>query len=572
VPSLRLVLLACLALLVAAAPAMAAKPKPRIINGDVAEPDEYPWTVALVSRADPDRAYCGGTLIEANIVLTAAHCTLGVRAGQIAVVAGTRDLTGVDAESPFYFPVSRISLHPLAEVDEDASGIRRDLSLLTLGTNVDGDAAGDLPTAETVVIGVEADIFRDPVDPFDISGWGLTEDSEDTVPNMRKATVDPVADTVCATIYRALLGDRIFDPSDQVCATRDPTPADGDEIDACQGDSGGPLVARATPGDADADPAVPADWVLVGVTSWGIGCASKIPGTDIVMPGVYARVAGDALRDYAQDATDGTDDAPAQPEWVAGVPEIDGDDEVVYCVGNQLAWTAGVTQVDYLVRRVTDNGYETVSSVGFYEFDRGDEGDRFVCEVRGKAPGAGGYGLAPRSAQFPGPPVTPDPEPEIVPVPVPVPGPTVTVPVPGPTITVPVPVEVPGPEVVRPDPRDSDDTAPRVRSIRTSCSKRRVCTFTIRATDGQNGTGVKTLAVQLDTIRTRRCVRRGKRTTCSATISSTILRAQAVRGQSGTFRVRTKRLSRGTHRLQVRAVDRAGNIQDNPTRRNIRVR
>lgn len=38
-------------------------------------------------------------------------------------------------------------------------------------------------------------------------------------------------------------------------------------IDACQGDSGGPLVA---------------DYKLVGVVSWGKGCATN--------PGVYARV------------------------------------------------------------------------------------------------------------------------------------------------------------------------------------------------------------------------------------------------------------------------------------------
>lgn len=46
-------------------------------------------------------------------------------------------------------------------------------------------------------------------------------------------------------------------------------------IDSCQGDSGGPLVSGST---------------LVGITSWGEGCA--LPN----FPGVYARVP--ALSDW----------------------------------------------------------------------------------------------------------------------------------------------------------------------------------------------------------------------------------------------------------------------------------
>ena len=68
--------------------------------------------------------------------------------------------------------------------------------------------------------------------------------------------------------------------------------------DACQGDSGGPLIAE--PAEQAYRPEVATDEpVLVGVVSWGIGCAGlKVDlkeGEDIsaqsVYPGIYTRVA-----------------------------------------------------------------------------------------------------------------------------------------------------------------------------------------------------------------------------------------------------------------------------------------
>jgi len=44
----------------------------RIINGTDADPEQFPWQVALII----DNTYfCGGSLISSQWVLTAAHCT-----------------------------------------------------------------------------------------------------------------------------------------------------------------------------------------------------------------------------------------------------------------------------------------------------------------------------------------------------------------------------------------------------------------------------------------------------------------------------------------------------------------
>ncbi len=86
---------------------------------------------------------------------------------------------------------------------------------------------------------------------------------------LRVATVPIVTDSGCAVDYGVY-----FNSSTMVCAGY----TQGG-IDTCFGDSGGPMQA-----------AMGGGYRLVGITSWGAGCAQ--PNA----PGVYTRVAGDGLR------------------------------------------------------------------------------------------------------------------------------------------------------------------------------------------------------------------------------------------------------------------------------------
>ncbi|XP_033092198.1 putative serine protease 29 [Trachypithecus francoisi] len=86
---------------------------------------------------------------------------------------------------------------------------------------------------------------------------------------LQQVSVQVLENAVCEQRYRNAsrhTGDRQLILDDMLCA--------GSEgRDSCYGDSGGPLVCR-----------VRRSWCLVGVVSWGYGCALRD------FPGVYARV------------------------------------------------------------------------------------------------------------------------------------------------------------------------------------------------------------------------------------------------------------------------------------------
>ncbi len=65
-----------------------ASPARAIHRGDNAPIGSYRFMVSLRLADTPDSHRCGGTLIDADIVLTAAHCVLRVPAGGLVAVVG----------------------------------------------------------------------------------------------------------------------------------------------------------------------------------------------------------------------------------------------------------------------------------------------------------------------------------------------------------------------------------------------------------------------------------------------------------------------------------------------------
>ena len=67
----------------------------RIVGGQPAAKNEYPWQVALVKNGKT-KTFCGGTLLSSRTILTAAHCRVSV--SKFLVHVGEHDLTIADGE------------------------------------------------------------------------------------------------------------------------------------------------------------------------------------------------------------------------------------------------------------------------------------------------------------------------------------------------------------------------------------------------------------------------------------------------------------------------------------------
>jgi hypothetical protein len=217
-----------------------------IVGGDPADPDEYPAQGALLINDDNDPNFeglCGGSLVGSRYFLTAAHCVDDnppLQPSDFLVVLGVTNFTNRLPENEF----------PVAAVESDALF---DTAMLKLSR-----AAPNTPLR---VIRTDEAAKWAPGTTARIVGWGTTSYGGEISDDLLEANVPLVSDDSCAEAYPGE-----FDETTMVCAY------DG-EHDTCQGDSGGPLMVPDGP-----------SFVLVGITSWGMGCA------DIGFPGVYARL------------------------------------------------------------------------------------------------------------------------------------------------------------------------------------------------------------------------------------------------------------------------------------------
>ncbi|KAK7421167.1 hypothetical protein QQX98_002296 [Neonectria punicea] len=217
-----------------------------IVGGEQASPGDFPFIVSISRRGGSH--FCGGSLLNANTVLTAAHCSTGQSAANVQVRAGSQNRNSGGT----LVGVSSITIHP----SYSSSTINNDVAIWKLSTSI--------PTSSTISYATLAAAGSDPVagSIATVAGWGVTTDGGTSSPvALRKVDVPIVSRATC----RAQYGTSAITTS-MFCAGL----AEGGK-DSCQGDSGGPIIASSTS-------------TLIGVVSWGEGCAQPN------FSGVYANI------------------------------------------------------------------------------------------------------------------------------------------------------------------------------------------------------------------------------------------------------------------------------------------
>lgn len=239
--------------------------RPKIVGGDeVKDRNVYPWMTALVAHGvSADRGqFCGGALIAPNWVLTAAHCPYGNDPDDLDVVLGIIDLRRETPEERI--AVAEIIIHP--QYDPNTSDC--DLALLRLSK-----ASQKQPVS--IISSGDPEGVTDPERPVIAIGWGATFEGGPGTKILRHVEVPVVSYNQAKEAYGrhgAVVTENMLSAG---------YPEGGK--DACQGDSGGPLIAVQK-----------GQKILVGATSWGIGCARP------ELPGLYARLS--VLGDWAREA------------------------------------------------------------------------------------------------------------------------------------------------------------------------------------------------------------------------------------------------------------------------------
>lgn len=224
----------------------------RIVGGQNAEQNEWPWVVAIFNSG---KQFCGGSLIDSQHILTAAHCVAQFNSWDVArlsVNLGDHNIRQKNEVKHVERKIKRLVRHK----GFDMRTLYNDVAILTLDKPVEFSQ-----TVRSICLPRGRASFEGKIGT--VIGWGSLRESGPQPSILQKVNIPVWTNAECKARYGPAAPGGIVDH--MLCAGRATK-------DSCTGDSGGPLMVN------------DGKWTQVGIVSWGIGCGKG------EYPGVYTRV------------------------------------------------------------------------------------------------------------------------------------------------------------------------------------------------------------------------------------------------------------------------------------------
>jgi hypothetical protein len=346
-----------------AAPFAAGPLVPYIVGGQEASISQFPWQVLVLVVTEEGRTTtvgsCGGSILDATHILTAAHCvdhegtTTSYPAGDFSVLAGASDVSrfissGRIPQGAQERALSSLRTHPYYSVLPE---IKDDVAVLTLSEPLELSAEAHTASISLVPTGATPA----PGTTLTVSGYGKESGAESYQPSgeLFSATLTAIGSDAC----RETVG---VNSAVLLCAS-------GASSATCQGDSGGPLTEGSPP-------------VEVGTVDFGpVGCPTgQLDGfTNLAAPEVRAFIEGSETPPVAA--------RPISPPVIKSVGAAPVDFSPLTCEAG--AWSGSPT-IGYTFQ--LENGSAQALQSGpsdVFTPPPNLVGDQLVCIVQASNPG-----------------------------------------------------------------------------------------------------------------------------------------------------------------------------------------
>uniref|UniRef100_A0A672N1M6 Chymotrypsin-like protease CTRL-1 n=1 Tax=Sinocyclocheilus grahami TaxID=75366 RepID=A0A672N1M6_SINGR len=223
----------------------------KIVGGEAAMAGAWPWQVSLHISCNGNLCYCGGSLINKDWVLSAAHCLFGT--SDIMMYFGHLRRSGLNPHEAKR-TASRIIIHPTYNNPKHDN----DIALLQLSSSVTFTNY-----IRPVCLAAAGSKFAAGTETW-VTGWGKLQSGGSFPDILQEVQLPVVSNSDCYNAYGGLV------TNNMICAGLIKVGGKG----PCHGDSGGPMVSRNG-----------SLWIQSGIVSF-----AWVKCDDPRYPGVYARV------------------------------------------------------------------------------------------------------------------------------------------------------------------------------------------------------------------------------------------------------------------------------------------